>query len=79
MNTYQLTPQQAKTCISCLKLKAGRKRQSMRNMERRKDIIIEAVGEKEFIHRLSLREKDATKSELLVSDLSAFVDAEVVI
>jgi len=75
MNTFELTPQQAKTCISSLKLKAGRKRQAKRNLERRKEMLIEQIGIEEFNYRLSLREKDACKNEVLISKLSAFVDA----
>ena len=76
MNTYQLTPQQEKITIGALKFRASRKLQQVRNMERRKETLIGQIGEEEFSHRIVLREKYANKLKLLVSDLSAFVDAE---
>lgn len=72
--TYQLSEQQAKACVSALKLRAGRKRQSIRNLERRKDAIIEQVGENEYLHRIKLRERDASKAEKVIEELSYFLD-----
>lgn len=72
--TYQLSEKQAKSCVSALKLRATRKRQSIRNLERRKDAIIEIVGEDEFNHRIKLRLKDAIKAETLIDELHHFLD-----
>lgn len=60
---------QATTAISALKLKASRKKQQLRNFERRKVAMILEVGEEEFNHRISLRQKDIAKAETLIKYL----------
>jgi hypothetical protein len=71
MTTLQLTPNQASLVIGALKMKTSRKRQSIRNLKRRKDAIIEQVGEKEFNHRIKLREDTINNAEKLMLEMSA--------
>lgn len=74
MNKFELTPQQAKLCLGALNFRANRKWQQIRNMERRKETIVEQVGEVEYNHRIALREKYAAKLDILANDLKGFID-----
>lgn len=67
---YQIDDSQAKVIIGALKSRASKRRQQIRNLERRKAEIIAEVGEDEFNHRIKLREKYISKLDSLVTFLS---------
>ncbi len=74
MNTLQLTPTQAKKCISGLTHLAARKRQQIRSIERKKETLVQQISEEEINHRIYIRQRWATKADELISNLSAFVE-----
>lgn len=78
MNTLQLTPAQTKKCISGLTHLAARKRQQIRSIERKKETLIEKVGEEEVNHRIYCRQRWVKKADELISQLSALPNEDVV-
>lgn len=78
MNTVQLTDTQVKKLITALNFKANKKRQEIRNIQRRKETIIEQVGEEEVNHRVYTRQRWVTKADDLITHLKAFVEVETV-
>ena len=76
METLQLTPTQAKKCISGLTHLISRKRQQIRSIERKKQTLIEQAGEEEINHRIYMRQRWVSKADELKNDLSIFVEAQ---
>jgi hypothetical protein len=64
--TLELTPYQISTIRSALRLKMTRKEQSIRNMERRQEQVLELVGETEYNKRIKLRMGDIARCKQLI-------------
>jgi len=76
MNTLELTPSEKKKCISGLKHLSARKRQQIRNIERKKNTLIEQLGEEEVNHRVYTRQRWVTKANELMSKLSVITETQ---
>lgn len=69
MINIELTPADLKLIVYALRNKAQRKRQSIRNLLKRKVKMVDEVGEKEFNHRVKLRENTAGNAEKIANEL----------
>jgi hypothetical protein len=78
MQTLQLTPTQAKKCISGLTHLVARKCQQIRSIERKKETLIEQVGEDEINHRIYMRQRWVSKADELINELSDFINLKPV-
>lgn len=76
MINIEITPREAKLIIYSLNLKNSRKLSSIRRLLENKESVIEKVGEKEFNHRLKLRETTAENSKELSEKILSLLSDE---
>ena len=75
MTQIKATKRQLQLMHSSLRLKATKTQQSTRNLERRKEEIIAAVGQKEYDKRMRIRNDTITDIEQLLNTLSVALQA----
>ena len=77
MINIELTPQETRLVIYSLKYKAHKKSQSIRNLIKRREEIIDTVGENEFNHRVELREKTINNIDSLIGKMLPKLPEEI--